>query len=94
MDISLTPEEERRFQAWRHSPSVFSSSVDELVIAYKLGKHLHYPPSRVLKALRGLEGLDREMIRQVEDYVNQDASLSFAGDPPARLVVLENISSS
>jgi hypothetical protein len=87
MDNSLTPDEKRRFGAWRYSPSVFSTSTDELIVAYKLGKLLRYPPSRVLKALRGLQGLDAAMSQAVDETVAQDSSLTFTGEPPTRLVV-------
>jgi hypothetical protein len=88
MDNLLTSDERRRFDAWLYSPSVSSSNTDELIIAFKLGRQLHYPASRVLKALRGLDGLDREMVQQVEDFVLNEQSLSFTCEPPARLVVL------
>lgn len=88
MDNSLTSDEQRRFHAWVYSPSVSSPDRDELIIAFKLSKILHYPASRVLKALRGLPGLDQEMLRCVEDFVISDASLEFTGEPPARLVRL------
>ena len=84
----MTGDEKCRFDAWVHSPTVFSSNTDELIIAFKLGKLLRYPASRVLKALRGLEGLDREMVQQIEDFVTQEQSLMFTREPPARLVVL------
>ena len=87
MDNSLTFGEKRRFDAWLHSPTVFSDSTDELIIAFKLGGLLQYPASRVLKALRGLDGPSREIVRQVEDYIQSEQSLSFSGKPPARLVV-------
>ena len=90
MDNSLTPDEKCRFDAWLHSPTVFSSNTDELIIAFKLGNLLHYPASRVLKALRGLEGLEREMVQQVEDFVMHEQSLYFSSEPPHRLVVLKN----
>lgn len=88
MDNLLTTNEEKRFDAWVHSPTVFSSNRDELIIAYKLGKLMQFPASRVLKALRGREGLDPKMLKQVEDFVAGEQSLAFTGDPPARLVVL------
>ena len=90
MNNSLTYDEKCRFDAWLHSPTVFSSNIDELIIAFKLGSLLHYPASRVLKALRGLEGLDREMVQQVEDFVLREQSLDFSREPPHRLVVLTN----
>jgi hypothetical protein len=88
MDNSLTPDERRRFHAWVYSPSVSSSNRDELIIAFKLSKILSYPGSRVLKALRGIPGLDAAMVRTVEDFVMNDASLAFTGEPPARMVRL------
>lgn len=90
MDNLLTPDEKRRFTAWVYSPSVFSSHRDELIIAFKLSKILHYPASRVLKALRGMPGLDQGMMHSVEDFVQSDASLVFTGEPPSRLVKLVN----
>ena len=92
MDNSLTSDERRRFDAWLHSPTVSSSNTDELIIAFKLGGLLHYPASRVLKALRGLDGPDREMVQQVEDFVQNEQSLTFTSEPPARLVVLTSTS--
>ena len=90
MDNSLTPDERRRFDAWLFSPSVFSCNEDELIIAYKLGRLLNYPASKVLKALRGLEGLDRELVRRVEDFVCKEQSLAFTSESPGRLVKLTN----
>ncbi len=87
MDNSFTSDERRRFDAWLHSPTVFSSNTDELIIAFKMGGLLHHPASRVLKALRGLEGPDREMVQQVEDFVLNEPSLTFTCEAPARLVV-------
>ncbi len=87
MDNSLTPDEERRFNAWRYSPSVSSDSRDELIVAFKLGKLLPFPASKALKALRGLAGLNPELVMMVEDYVRNEPSLAFRGEPPHRLAV-------
>ena len=94
MDSLLTSDEKRRFDAWLHSPTVFSSNKNELIIAFKLGSLLRYPASRVLKALRGLDGLDREMVQKVEDFVLNEQSLTFSCESPARLAVFTNTSSS
>lgn len=93
MDNSLTFDERRRFDAWLYSPTVFSSNTDELIIAFKLGRLLQYPASRVLKALRGLAGLDQEMVQQVENFVLNEQTLNFTSEPPTRLVVLTKTSS-
>lgn len=87
MDNSLTPDEERRFSAWRYSPSVSSNSRDELIVAFKLGKLLRMPSSKVLKALRGWEGLPPELVEAVAQYVANDPSLELTGEAPHRLVV-------
>lgn len=89
MNNLLPPDEQRRFKAWTFSPSVYSTNSDELIIAYKLGKLLHYPSSKVLKALRGLEGLSPAMVQQVEEYVMADPSLVFSGEAPTRLVAFK-----
>lgn len=89
MDTSLTPDEMRRFRAWRMSPSVFSTDQDELIIAFKLGKMLCSPSSRVLKALRGREGVDPDLVRRVEQYVSQVPELAFTGEKPNRLVRIQ-----
>ena len=90
MDNILTSNEKRRFDAWLHSPTVFSSNTDELIIAFKLGGLLRYPASKVLKALRGLDGLDREIVQKVEGFVLNEQSLTFSCESPARLVVFTN----
>ena len=87
MDNSLTPDEDRRFNAWCYSPTVSSDSRDELIVAYKLGRLLRLPPSKVLKALRGHEGLAPELVASIEGYVRDEPSLELTGEPPERLVV-------
>ncbi|MBT4519934.1 MAG: hypothetical protein HOC23_07995 [Halieaceae bacterium] len=85
---SLTADQQIRFDAWVHSPSVFSSDTDELIIAFKLGRIFPYPASRILKALRGVEGLDPAMVGDIESYVMAEPALVFSGEPPSRLVAL------
>jgi hypothetical protein len=87
MDNSLTDDEHRRFSAWRYSPSVSSGSRNELIVAFKIGKLLHFPSSKVLKALRGREGLAPELVEAVEQYVMDEPSLQLTGESPERLVV-------
>ena len=88
MDASLTPDEERRYFIWLHSPSVSASDPVETILAYKISKVLGYPGSRVLKALRGQSGLDPEMVRRVEELVRDDPQLDFVGEGDARRIVV------
>ncbi len=89
MDRSLTDTEKNNYVAWLHSPSVSSRTPDEGIIAFKLGCLLHVPPSRVLKALRGVPGVDPQLCRTVEEFVADDPTLHFVGEAPDRLISLQ-----
>ena len=86
MNLSMTAEEERRFDAWVHSPTVHSKDRDELIIAFKISKQLNLVPSKVLKALRGREGPDEKTIAMVEELVAASSALEFFQSAPDRLV--------
>lgn len=93
MDCSLSVAERRSYAAWLHSPSVSSRTPEEGIIAFKIGKILGAPPSRILKALRGVEGVDPRLCAKVERLVADDPTLGFSGEPPLRLAGLETVSS-
>jgi hypothetical protein len=89
LDASLSDDEKRIYDVWLHSPSVFASDPVETILAFKIAKLLQYPGSKVLKALRGQEGLDPEMVRRVEEFVREDPALCFVQDGDARRISLE-----
>ena len=92
MDCLLSAEEQRSYAAWLHSPSVSSRTHEEGIIAFKIGRILGAPPSRVLKARRGVDGVDPRVCEKVERFVANDPALGFSGEPPQRLVGLLAIS--
>ena len=77
MDATLDAHERSLYAGWVHSPSVASNDPIEMILAFKIGRRLHYPGSRVLKALRGQSGLDAEMVRRVEEFVAAEPNLDF-----------------
>ncbi len=88
MDCSLNADEERRYRAWVHSPTVFSTDEEELILAFKISRVLHRSPSGTLKALRGVPGLNDELVCEVEDFVAQDSSLTYRQDGALRRIGL------
>ena len=88
MDCSLSIEDRRRYEAWLHSPSVFGPEPEELILAYKIARRLHAVPSKVLKALRGIDGVDSALVQRVEQFVADDPDLGFVGLSPKRRVGL------
>lgn len=88
MNIEMTDEEKRRYDAWVHSPTVHSKDPHEMIIAFKISRRLNLVPSKVLKALRGRDGVDAETQRQVELFVENDDSLTYMQLAPDRLVSL------
>jgi hypothetical protein len=88
MDCSLTIEDRRRYEAWLHSPSVYGPDPQELILAYKIARVLHAVPSKALKALRGVAGVDADLVERIEQFVADDANLSFVGQSPNRRVCL------
>ncbi len=88
MDCSLTAEEKNRYDAWLHSPSVFSSDPIEMILAFKIARALHLPPTKTLKVLRGMEGQNEEFVRRVEVFVINEPTLVFAQEPPERRIGL------
>lgn len=88
MDCSLSSSVKRQYEAWMHSPSVFSSIPSETILAFKISRELHLPPSKVLKALRGVTDLDPALLQAVERYVKENPTLDFQGNSPTRLIVL------
>ncbi len=90
MDTSLDIQQQRRFDAWLHSPSVFGPDRDELVLAFKIAHQHNAVPSRVLKVLRGVDGQDPPLVATIEQFIALEPTLGFVGEPPARRVcVLE-----
>ena len=88
MDCVLSDGEKRQYDAWMHSPSVFSSIPAEAIRAFKIARILHQPPSKTLKALRGIAEVDAVLREEVECYVNNNPALAFENTPPQRLIVL------
>ncbi len=88
MDSELNEDEQRRYDAWLHSPSVWSESPEETILAYKIARVLHTIPSKTLRALRGGEEGNHELIRKVEAFVQNEPGLCFRGEAPNRRVAL------
>jgi hypothetical protein len=87
MDCSLSDVEKPLYRVWLHSPSV-SGTETETILAYKIAVEIHGIPSRVLKALRAQSGVDPELRRRVEEFVENDESLFFVHDGPVRSIAL------
>jgi hypothetical protein len=77
LDATLDAHERSLYAGWIHSPSVASKDPFEMILAFKIGRLLDYPGSRVLKVLRGHGGLDAEMVRRVESFVAEEPNLEF-----------------
>ncbi len=88
MDCTLSSSEKRQYDAWMHSPTVFSTIPSETILAFKISRLLHQPPSKTLKALRGVAELDSALREAVESYVMKTPSLAFEQSPPKRLITL------
>ena len=88
MDCTLSADEERRYVAWLHSPSVHGPDRNELILAWKIARQTRAVPSRALKALRGVDGADPELVRRLEAYVEAEPGLTFVGEPPQRRAAL------
>lgn len=87
MDCSLSDVEKPLYRVWLHSPSVFGSET-ETILAYKIANEIHGIPSRVLKALRAQPGVDPELRRRVEEFVEHDETLVFVQLGPVRSIAL------
>ena len=88
MDSSLTPQQQRRFEAWLHSPSVFGPDRLELILAFKIAHIFKAVPSKALKVLRGVDGQSPQLVSLLEDFVRDEPTLVFVGEPPLRRVGL------
>jgi len=88
LDATLDTHERSLYAGWIHSPSVASSDPIETILAFKIGRLLDFPGSRVLKVLRGQTGLDPEMVRRVEVFVAEDPNLDFEGHGEGRRIRL------
>jgi hypothetical protein len=86
MDASLEPHEKSLYAGWIHSPTVASRDPVETVLAFKIGRLLNFPGSRVLKAFREVPGLDPELLRKVEAFVAEEANLEFVKDGESRRI--------
>jgi hypothetical protein len=87
VDCSLNEIDRPLYRVWLHSPSVFGGET-ETILAYKIAKEIHAIPSRVLKALRGLPEVDPALQRRVDDFVENDDSLTYAEGDTARRIAL------
>ena len=88
MDAKLDAHERSLYVGWIHSPTVASNDPVETILAFKIGRRLHYPGSRVLKALRGQSGLDPELVRRVEAFVAEQPNLEFEWQGESRRIRL------
>jgi hypothetical protein len=77
LDATLDAHEKSLYAGWIHSPTVASSDPVETILAFKIGRLLNYPGSRVLKVLREQPGLDPEMVGRVEAFVADEPNLAF-----------------
>ena len=91
MDCSLSEIDEPLYRVWLHSPSVFGTET-ETILAYKIAKEIQGIPSRVLKALRALPGVDPNLRRRVEEFVENDESLTFVEGDKMRGIALARLS--
>ena len=87
MDCSLSEIDKPLYRVWLHSPSVFGTET-ETILAYKIAKEIQGIPSRVLKALRAQPGVDPDLRRRVEEFVENDDSLTFIEDGAVRSIAL------
>ena len=87
MDCSLSDVEKPLYRVWLHSPSVFGSEC-ETILAFKIANEIQGIPSRVLKALRAQPGVDSELLRRVEAFVENDQTLEFVRVGSARSIAL------
>jgi hypothetical protein len=88
VDCELTDSERRRYDAWLHSPSVYSQFPEETILAYKIARLLHTIPSKTLRALRGGEPQDAALSSRIEAFVQAEPGISFKGETPRRRVVM------
>lgn len=88
MDCSLNADEKRRYLAWLHSPSVHGPDENELILAYKIARKFKAVPSKSLKALRGIEGVDPALVSKLERFVEEEPGLTFTHDASIRRVAL------
>ncbi len=91
MDDSLRDVEKLLYRVWLHSPSVSGTRL-ETILAFKIANEIHGIPSRVLRALRAQPGVDPELLRRVEGFVENDESLTFVHDGPVRSIALSESS--
>lgn len=87
MDCSLSDIDKPLYRVWLHSPSVFGTET-ETILAYKIAQEVRGIPSRVLKALRGLPGVDPDLRQRVEQFVENDDSLTFVEGGSVRSISL------
>lgn len=86
MDATLDAHEKSLYAGWIHSPSVASKDPVEMILAFKIGRLLNYPGSRVLKVLRAQSGLDPEMVERVEAFVAEESNLAFEWEGEVRRI--------
>ena len=87
MDCLLSDIDKPLYRVWLHSPSVFGTET-ETILAYKIAKEVQGIPSLVLKALRAVPGVDPDLLRRVEDFVESDETLTFVEGGSARTIAL------
>jgi len=87
VDCSLSDIDKPLYRVWLHSPSVFGTET-ETILAYKIAQEVRGIPSRVLKALRGLPGVDPDLRQRVEQFVENDDSLTFVEGGSVRSIAL------
>lgn len=88
LDCVFTETEEHRYIAWLYSPSVFTDTPSETMLAYKISKLLKINPTSTLRILRGMPDQNPDWVAIIENFVAANASVSFTGKPPKRLIVL------
>ena len=75
MDYDFSESDERRYIAWLYSPTVFSDTPGETILAYKISKIFHMSPSGTLRALRGIPGQNPDIVQKVEEFVAKNESV-------------------
>jgi hypothetical protein len=85
MDRALTSQEQADYLRWLGSSSLSTHQPnDELLIAYKLARRLQRPPTNVIRASRGQNGQDPDLVVAVEEAVAADPDIEHWRDGRVR----------
>ena len=85
MDCTLTENERPLYRVWLHSPSVFGTET-ETILAFKIARDMGAIPSRVLRVLRGVPGVDPTLEKEVIAFVEQEPTLAWVEGDGVRTI--------